>query len=99
MLSHSVAGFLFSEQTSFTYPNGELVVSTEEVQKEGVRYVPVYVDTEEMVEEVVEVEESSLPAAVIEATEEGNDMSIWIYAWIVLVLAVGGSIVYIRKYG
>jgi len=99
MLSHAVSGFLFSKSTSLTYPNGELVEKVEEAPVERISYVPVYIEEEEVVEEVVEVEESSLPAAVVEATEEGNDISIWIYAWIVLVLAVGGSIVYIRKYG
>lgn len=98
MLSHTVAGFLFSKSSSLSYPNGELVEEVEELQVEQVSYVPVYVEKEEVAEEVVEVKESSLPAAVIEAGEKG-DISIWIYAWIVLVLAVGGSIVYIRKYG
>lgn len=100
-ISSEIAGFLFSDFSSLTYPNGEEVtVLVEEDVPVEIVYVPVSVaevveEKEEVVEEVV----SALPAAAVISQKEENSISIWVYAWVVLVLLVGGTIVYIRKYG
>jgi len=98
MLSHLVSGFEFSEDVQLTYSDGKKV-SEIEVVEEKVQYVPVY--REEVAEEVpekIKEEEVSHAASAYIANESTEGLSVWIYAWIVLVLAVGGSIVYIRKY-
>ena len=43
-------------------------------------------------------ETQALPASVALAGSTSKEVSIWVYAWVVLVLLVGGTIVYIRKY-
>tara|TARA_B100000745_G_scaffold292684_1_gene233824 strand:+ start:8019 stop:9188 length:1170 start_codon:yes stop_codon:yes gene_type:complete len=95
MLSHKVAGFFFSKDAKLTYSNGEQVSKIEEIKKEIV-YVPIGKEAEvQEEEEVVSIQ----PAAAVVADTGGSTISIWVYSWIVLVLLVGGSIVYIRRYG
>jgi len=95
MLSHKVAGFFFSKDAKLTYSNGEEVSKAKKVEREVV-YVPASKEVEiQEKEEVVSIQ----PAAAVVADTGGSTISIWVYSWIVLVLLVGGSIVYIRRYG
>lgn len=99
--SKEITGFPFSPLTKLTYPNGkEVSVSVKENVPAKVVYVPVPKDQEEdLAVEEVEVSKNIAPAATIISQKESGTISIWVHAWVVLVLLVGGSIVYIRKYG
>ncbi|XKT75416.1 MAG: PKD domain-containing protein [Patescibacteria group bacterium UBA2103] len=95
-ISSAVAGFNFGEDTVLTYPNGEEVLRTEEevIVSPQVVYVPAPVVEEVLVEED---EAPLLPAAAVVADEAAGGLSIWVYAWVLVVLLAGGSIVYVRK--
>lgn len=94
MLSKEVVGFPLSSSAILTYPNGEEVVKeTPQVIEPQIVYVPT------PVEEVAEVVEEKLLASAAASIPEEASISIWVYAWLVVIFLVGGSIFYIRKYG
>lgn len=96
-VSSETAGFVFGEDVVLQYSDGEVVGVVEEevvapVERVVYRSAPVVEEKEEV--------ESVLPAAVVEAVpDEREGLSIYVYVWVVLVLVVGGSIVFIRRYG
>lgn len=95
-VSSNTAGFVFGSEVVLEYPDGEVVNEVEEkevpVERVVYRSTPVIEEKEEGAE--------TLPAAtVLSAPEESGRVSIYVYLWVVLVLVVGGSIVFIRRYG
>ncbi|MBL1434046.1 hypothetical protein COB87_000495 [Candidatus Wolfebacteria bacterium] len=97
VLSHNVTGFIFSKDVLLTYSDGEEVESVIVEENVSVQYVPAYVEKEvKVLEEVIVPIQPA--AAVVAGSSTDKSVSVWIYAWLVLVLLVGGSIVYIRRY-
>ena len=100
MLSSTVSQFPFSRAVKLTFPDGREVAQKEVKKEVKVQSVASYkAPQKEVIEEAPSTQSTAQrPAAALVADQEGGKVSLWVYAWVVLVLLVGGSIVYIRRY-
>lgn len=102
-ISAQTTRFLFSENTLLRLAGGDALPATVEkssITPPQVSERIVYIEKEAEKEILEEVSTSSpLVAAPIASSNPKNGVSPWIYAWVVLILVVGGSIVFIRRYG